>query len=93
MSWRPEGWSNPYLHTTIAGSDFNNDKERIKQAFIILEHDAQAYESGADAMLEALRSDRRATVLESQGNYSLISVPTIGTKLGKLVFIPDEEHK
>ena len=59
MSWRPEGWKNPYLEAKVI------DRERLifrlpDDGIFIEGHGREiwtnAFEEGADAMLEALRN-------------------------------------
>jgi len=83
MSWRPEGWENPFTE------DKHNDFESVDDS----------YEAGADAMLEALKGDGlnvdiSAGVRVYIGGKPNLLYRTKGTPTGKgkLVFIPDEEE-
>ena len=89
--WRPEGWENPLTPQRLA--EDHNDFEDV----------AQAYESGADAMLAALREGgvygqytegvyEGPWLVGDGGEYFDISdVVSDENKKGYLVFIPDKE--
>ena len=79
MSWRPAGWKNPYVEPFREGVVWN--KEII-----------EAYEVGADAMLEMLRAQGNSDMLRFTYNVvKLRPLETIGK--GKFIFIPDDEEK
>ena len=66
--WRPNGWENPLTPERLTKD--HNDFEDV----------AQAYESGADAILEALRKKGFATEERDRQDR----------QKGIIVFIPDE---
>jgi len=88
--WRPEGWVNKHYHI------IEERKERLTEPMnttfgFVKDLQGWAYESGADAMLEALRSG--ATYLNNDGTHGYGLV--LGRKLergekGWLIFIPDK---
>ena len=77
MSYRPEGWENPYKDW------FGMKETTLREEAETLEH--FAYEAGADAMLEALR--KRGTKLDGRP----LAIPR-GNIGDIVVFIPDEEE-
>ncbi len=68
MSWRPEGWSNPY--SELPKGWFGSDTE----ANIIHYAKQEGFEAGADAMLEAIKKMPYCThpIMLPNGNYYLI---------------------
>lgn len=88
MDWRPEKWENPFDPAAIRIKDRNGKP--------ISHH--EAFEAGANAMLEALLNTYSITskmVRDTRHNLS-IELPTkemekhqVGS--GKWVFIPDKE--
>lgn len=80
MSWRPEGWENPHIMCEECndchwGGD-NCDGD-------MFEH--EAYEAGADAMLEGLKNKQRVKIYEI--NDPTVEMPVEG---GTLIFIPED---
>lgn len=69
-NWRPEGWENPYL-TDVFDPKYESP--------MMYEHDA--FEEGADAMLEALKNLPRQSFVST--------TPVI--KSGFYIFIPDNK--
>ena len=80
MRYRPKDWKNPYT-------------EENSEIAIIVESGPmpdEAYEAGADAMLEGLRGYGEAI------GANLVEVPCelrVGGRKGYLVFIPDEAEE
>ena len=101
--WRPEGFSNPYDYKIPIPSLLDLDHaERNSDATKFLTH--EAFEAGADAMLEALRKGG----IEAETDYNnILHCSTIANAItminsegtltnynrsvkGHIVFIPDE---
>jgi hypothetical protein len=78
--WRPEGWENPYP-TMQQMREFHADK-----AFFYDPQCRNAFDAGADAMLEALKQQFDSEHLESYQTHNMCN----GCP-GTWVFIPDEE--
>lgn len=100
MSWRPEGWENPYNKPKVLSLNipegtklFRGDFEVLDTSAIVNssnEANAEIFEAGADAMLEALRAKGADDLLKFIYNVVAIQpLKTIGN--GKFLFIPDEE--
>ncbi len=70
--YRPKGWENPFP---------DEPREHIRGGV------HNAYEAGADAMLEALRKETE------EPNYTEDLNQRVLRGNGKLVFIPDEEKR
>ena len=80
--WRPEeGWENPY-GTELVRGNFSDGREYVHDP----EPEHDAYEAGADAMLEALREDHG---VRYEGGT--VAFHRLNNEHGTLVFIPDEE--
>lgn len=89
--WRPENWENPYLEAQVV------DRERLVFRLpddgIYIEGKGKeigtnAFEAGADAMLEALRKKHGVRITEAT---KMVTQPIFEQGNGYLVFIPDEE--
>ena len=88
--WRPDGWENPYYQEDGGHLKSGEDK-----------YCYNAYEAGADAMLEVLRGNGLHDAFYKNKNHEVSNksgrplyipvrnVPLIGT----VIFIPDEETK
>jgi hypothetical protein len=72
--WRPEGWVNPFLTPRII------DNRYVDKSY------HSAFEAGADAMLEALRTDSKL-LFRRDRHYT-----DKGVEIGTLVFIPDDKE-
>ena len=88
--YRPEGWNNPHPIPTMRiydGAITQDDATRIYriERNIVAKH--EAFEAGADAMLEGLRKEGDKVYQKGWGE---IRVPIKGEIKGRLVFIPDE---
>jgi hypothetical protein len=85
MSWRPEGWKNPYININPGSWDYFSN-----------EHNP-AFEAGADAMLEAIKKQPNSVKVDLEFQ-SVGEVATEYFKIihpngkGTLVFIPDEKE-
>jgi len=76
MNWRPEGWSEQKIFDTT-----------IRK---LCDYDRVILEAGADAMLEALRTQQGLRRLPLTFNGTFIGYGD-GKDLGTLCFIPDEK--
>jgi len=74
--WRPNDWENPFNITAPFARD-RNDKP--------ISHN-EAYESGADAMLEALRKECGVEIYDKE----TLKIPMRYTSV-KIIAVPDEE--
>ena len=87
MSWRPEGWENPFEGAT----PFHIKNHCMRpETCECDEHDA--FETGANAMLKMLRANGNSDILPFF--YAVVKtrpLETIGK--GKFLFIPDEEEE
>jgi hypothetical protein len=98
MSWRPEGWENPYLESIY-------DIKKVKpgdKTTTTKESKAPYFEAGADAMLEVLRKkgkietrsyrrERLADMVSFNNDYERTTEHCIIEHVrGTLVFIPDD---
>jgi len=86
--WRPENWSNPYSLKYFPNyDDLDGDmQERIMVRYWL-------YETGADAMLKALRESSVADILVRDNESIRIAIGDLGKygwKAGEWLFIPDE---
>ena len=87
--WRPEGFSNPYDYKIPIPSLLDLDHaERNGDATKFLTH--EAFEAGADAMLEALRKRAFTRQFNSQRRDAIPNHPEDWYGSGVFVFIPDE---
>lgn len=92
--WRPDGWKNPYRSETYG-------KEVDPQHFGFNTWDGGVFETGADAILEALRKDEnafnipgtKAVKIHVQEIPAGAAFGTVVHGKGTLVFIPDDEVK
>ncbi len=80
--WRPKDWKNLYHKKQLSQSPPYQGLED-NPAY-------NAYESGADAMLKALK--KQGSHIYQEGEVVSINVPMHKCK-GYLIFIPDEERK
>ncbi len=79
--WRPEGWKNPY-----------NDIPGARPMAIPIGSPVNAFEAGAEAMLEVLRKrgvhvDHNSSFSSVQEHWTLRNSDNTGT----YIFIPDDE--
>ena len=74
--YRPEGWKNPYA--VLRGQPHNN----------FTSYNSDAYEEGASAMLEALRTAHGCYI--NDDDVACVRFP-LGKAKGYFVFILDEE--
>ena len=89
MSWRPDGWKNPYPDKP---DDYNYDQEDDVRPAVSRELCKEAYEFSADAILEALKKE--GTNIKERHSYCcpcgvcLNGEDCQATDNGWLVFIP-----
>ena len=77
MSYRPEGWTNPYL-----SKEFSTIRDSIASIA-----GSQGFEAGADAMLAALREHGTGYDVWTP---HINRKTRIGIGTGRYVFIPDD---
>ena len=85
-NYRPKDWKNPWGETLALSPD--------KQTQYLLDN---IYEAGADEMLGVLRDSTEARASEmahramAEKNNHPYEPPMLGERIGRWVFIPDEE--
>ncbi len=84
MEWRPEDWTDKY-QSCVDNKNYFSEQDRMT-----LVSQARVYEEGADNMLEALKHQVGTAYIKEDKGIATIEVPTMGTRKGWLVFIPDE---
>jgi len=76
--WRPKEWGNP-----------NEEYHNVCDVPTVQDAEYEAYEAGADAMLEALKKDKH--IMTPAQMELLLPDRKYPPRNGYLVFIPDEE--
>lgn len=92
MSWRPNNWPNPYKHgDSVQAWDVPEAYDGVQ------DEEYNAYEAGADAMLEALKMNGIYGFEDASFPYDAsVVIPLhynedpVFAKSGWLVFIPEE---
>lgn len=86
MSWRPEGWVNK--HRDVAKT---LEQHKVSSDTVQIAHlEADLFEAGADAMLEALKKGAQYTGYEKE--VVSVNIPTSGLLKGWIIYIPDEKE-
>jgi len=87
VSWRHEGYKNPYPKTTTISSTWPGYIQREKNK------SHKTYEEGYDAAIEALKVEgQHGKWLRTPDGSCLLEISNNGRN-GTVVFIPDEEGK